>query len=158
MSPSNDVALSGAEYGLAGALLYRDAEADRHRGLELVVQARDSWLRRQICLQMVPNTEWWVARESARRGDRDAAIAVMRKAVDGMHQTGRLAHAVWGTGVLVEALLERGASATWPKPKRRSTGWRTCAPTKVRRCRNHAAAARALLAGARGDEVASTTS
>ncbi len=52
---SNDVALSGAKYGLAGALLYRDAEADRHRGLELVVQARDSWLRQQICLQMVPN-------------------------------------------------------------------------------------------------------
>jgi len=32
----------------------------------------------------------------------------MRKAVDGMHQTGRLAHAVWGTPLLVEALLERG--------------------------------------------------
>ena len=44
---SNDVALSGAKYGLAGALLYRDAAADRHRGLELVVQARDFWLREQ---------------------------------------------------------------------------------------------------------------
>ena len=105
---SNDVALSGAKYGLAGALLYRDAAADRHRGLELVVQARDIWLREQICLQMVPNTELWVAREEATRGDRDAAIAMMRKAVDGMHQTGRLAHAVWGTSVLVETLLKRG--------------------------------------------------
>jgi hypothetical protein len=106
---SNDVALSVAKYGLAGALLYRDAEADRRRGLELMVQARDSWLRQQICLQMVPNTELWVAREEARRGDRDAAIPVMRNAVDGMHRTGRLAHAVWGTGLLVETLLERGA-------------------------------------------------
>ncbi|WP_105347199.1 adenylate/guanylate cyclase domain-containing protein [Mycobacterium sp. ITM-2016-00318] len=104
---SNDVAMSVTKYGLAGALLYRD-EADRHRGLELMVQARDIWLRQKICLQMVPNTELWIAREEARRGDRDAAIAVMRKAVDGMHQTGRLAHAVWGTPLLVEALLERG--------------------------------------------------
>jgi class 3 adenylate cyclase len=104
---SNDVAMSVTKYGLAGALLYRD-EADRHRGLELMVQARDIWLRQQICLQMVPNTELWIAREEARRGDRDAAIAVMRKAVDGMHQTGRLAHAVWGTPLLVEALLGRG--------------------------------------------------
>ncbi len=104
---SNDVALSAAEYALAGALLYRDAEADRHRGLELMVQARDLWLRQQICLQMVPNTELWVAREEALRGDRDAAIA-MRKAVDGMHRTGRHAHAVWGTSLLVETLLQRG--------------------------------------------------
>jgi hypothetical protein len=51
----------------------------------------------------------WVAREEATRGDRDTAIAMMRNAVDGMHRTGRLAHAVWGTGVLVEALLECGA-------------------------------------------------
>ena len=105
---SNDVALSVAKYGLAGALLYRDAEADRHCGLEMVVQARDFWLRQQICLQMLPNTELWVAWEQATRGDRDAAIAMMRKAVDDMHRTGRLAHAVWGTSLLVETVIERG--------------------------------------------------
>ena len=107
---SQDVALSVARYTLAGALMYRDAEVDHHRGLELVVQARDFWLRHQICLQMVPNTELWVAREASRRGDRDASIAMMRQVVDGMHRTGRLAHAVWGAGVLVEALLERGTA------------------------------------------------
>jgi hypothetical protein len=33
----------------------------------------------------------------------------MRQAVDELHQEGRLgAYAVWGTGVLVETLLERG--------------------------------------------------
>ena len=50
-----------------------------------------------------------VARERAGRGDRDAAIAVMRQAVDELHQAGRLGHGVWGTGVLVETLLDRGA-------------------------------------------------
>ena len=38
---SNDVALSVAEYALGVALLSRDAAADRHRGLELMVQVRD---------------------------------------------------------------------------------------------------------------------
>ena len=106
---SDDVALSVAKYTLGVALLNRDAAADRHRGLELMVQVRDIWLRKQVALQMVPVIELLVARERARRGDRDAAIAVMRKAVDELHQAGRLFYGVWGTGVLVETLLDRGA-------------------------------------------------
>ena len=105
---SNDVALSLAEYTLGVALLNRDAAADRHRGLELMVQARDIWLRERAPF-LVPVAELWAARERARRGDRDAAIAVMRQAVDELHQAGRLGYGVWGTGVLVETLLERGA-------------------------------------------------
>ena len=54
---SNDVALSLAEYALGVALLSRDAAADRHRGLELMVQVRDrgcasvrpSWSRSPSC-------------------------------------------------------------------------------------------------------------
>ncbi len=54
---SNDVALGLAEYTLGVALLNRDAAADRHRGLELMVQARDvccasvlpSWSRSPSC-------------------------------------------------------------------------------------------------------------
>ena len=103
----NEVALALARYTLAVALLYRDAAADRPRGLDLMVQFRE-FLRERAPF-MVPVTELWVARERARRGDRDAAIAVMRQAADEMHQAGRLWHGVWGTGVLVEALLERGA-------------------------------------------------
>ena len=89
------------------ALLSRDAAADRHRGLELMVHARDTWRERGPF--MVPVTELWVARETARRGERDAAIPVMRKAVDDLHQAGRPFYGVWGTGVLVETLLESGA-------------------------------------------------
>ena len=106
---SNDAALGLAEYSLAVALLSRDAAADHRRGLELMVQARDMWLRKQVALQVVPVIESVVARERARRGDRDAAIPVMRQAVDELHQAGRIGLGVWGTDVLVEALLERGA-------------------------------------------------
>ena len=105
---SNDVAVSLAEYTLAVGLLSRDAEAERHRGLELMMQARDIWLRLRV-LFLVPVTDLWAARDGARRGDRDAAIPVMRKAVDEMHRAGELGYGVWGTGVLAETLLERGA-------------------------------------------------
>jgi class 3 adenylate cyclase len=104
----NDVSLSLAQYTLGVALLSLDAAADRDRGLEVMVQARDMFLRVHA-LFFVPVFDLFAARERARRGDRDAAIAVMRQAVDELHQAGRLGYGVWGTGVLVETLLERGA-------------------------------------------------
>ena len=106
---SSDHALMFAEYALGAVLLYRDTAADRHRGLELMVQARE-WQREQAP-SLVPVTELLVAPERARRGDRDNAIAVMRQAVDEMHQAGRLGFGVCGAGVLVEALLARGTAA-----------------------------------------------
>ncbi|HTQ22637.1 cyclase, partial [Mycobacterium sp.] len=105
----NNRALMFAKYTLGVVLLNRDATADRQRGLELMMQAREIFLRKQIALQMSPVVELWAARERARRGDRDAAIPVMRQAVDELHQAGRLEYSVWGTGVLVVTLLERGA-------------------------------------------------
>lgn len=106
---SNDVALLVSEYGLGGALLTRGAPADRRRGLELLVQARHRALHRQVGQQMVPVIDVWVAREKARCGDRAAAITAMRLAVHGFQSARRLAHDVWGTGVLVETLLAGGA-------------------------------------------------
>ena len=152
---SNDVALSVAEYALGGVLLSRDAAADRHRGLELVGQYRDFALRRQAGLQMLPVIELWAARERARRGDRDAAIAVMRKAVDELHQAERLGFGVWGTGLLVETLLERGAEGDLAEAQetidrlanlRADQAWAMREITLLR--------LRALLSGARGDNVA----
>ena len=103
-----DAALNVAEFTLGVVLLNRDAAADRHRGLELMVRALDTWLSEQFFF-MVPVTELLAARERVRRGDRDAGLAMMRQAVDELHQAGRPGFAVWGTGVLVETLLERGA-------------------------------------------------
>jgi class 3 adenylate cyclase len=152
---SNDVALGVAEYGLGGVLLSRDAAADRHRGLELMVQFRELVLRKQIGQQMLPVTELWAARERARRGDRDAAIALMRQVVDDLHQAGRLGFGVWGTSILVETLLERGAEGDLAE-----------AQGAINRLANlradHGSAMlditllrlRALLAWARGDDVA----
>jgi class 3 adenylate cyclase len=107
---SSDRAMGLAAYTLAVGLLNRDAAADRHRGLELMMQARDIWLRKRA-LFLIPVTDLWAARETARRGDRDAAIGVMRQAVDELRQADNLFYGVWGTGVLVETMLERGAES-----------------------------------------------
>ena len=150
---SSDIALIFAEYALGAALLYRDAAADRDRGLELMVQARE-WQRERMP-SLVPVTELLAARERARRGDRDAAIAVMRKAVDELHQAGQLGYGVWGTGVLVETLLERGAEGDlaeaqeaidWLAKLSETDGSAMLEITLLR--------LRALLARARGDDVA----
>jgi class 3 adenylate cyclase len=150
----NDYALISAEYMLGVALLNRDAAADRDRGLELVLQALDM-LHSERFFYMVPVAELWTARERARRGDRDAAIPVMRQAVDELYQAGRLGFGVWGTGVLVEALLERGAEGDLAGAQEAidrlanlptTEGWAVREITLLR--------LRALLARARGDDVA----
>jgi hypothetical protein len=103
---SSDRAQGLAGYTLAVGLLNQDDAADRRRGLELMMQTRDLWLRKRA-LFLIPVTDVWAARESARSGDRDAAIEAMRQAVDELRQ-GYPFYDVWGTGVLVETLLERG--------------------------------------------------
>jgi class 3 adenylate cyclase len=150
---SNDHALGLAKYTLGVALLNRDAAADRHRGLELIVQARDMWRERVPFL--VPVTEVWAARETAGRGDRDAAIAVMRQAVDDLHQAGRQGgYGVWGTGVLVETLLERGAEGDLAEAQE-AFDWLTNLPDDGSAAREITLLRlRTLLARARGDDVA----
>ena len=103
---SNWIALGLAKYTLGAALLSRDAAAERRRGLELMVQVREVVRPRGRFL--VPVIDLWVARERARGGGRDAAIPVMRQAVNELHQEGQLFYGVWGAGVLVETLLDRG--------------------------------------------------
>jgi class 3 adenylate cyclase len=106
---SSDIALIFAEYSLGVALLYQDAAADRERGLELTVQARE-WQRRRMPT-LVPLTDLLIAWERARRGDRDGVIPAMRNAVDQLRQEGRPGFGIWGTSILVETLAKRGAES-----------------------------------------------
>lgn len=104
---SSDRAMGLAAYTLAVGLLNRDAAADRHRGLELMMQTRDIWLRKRA-LFLIPVTDMWAAWETSRRGDREAAIPLMRQAARELRQARHLFYGVWATGVLVQTLLERG--------------------------------------------------
>lgn len=114
---SSDRALGQSGYALGVVLLNRDNAADRHRGLELIVQCRDIWLRKRAQF-LIPVTDVWAARETAHSGDRDAAIAVMREATGELCSVGNLFYGLWATGVLVETLLERGAEGDLTEAER----------------------------------------
>ena len=102
------LAFTGATLGLA--LVHRNTAAERGRGHKLLAEVGDVFVRRGQNLGELPLVNAYLARERARRGDRDEAIPQMRAAVDHVFREGRLL--VWGipaTGVLVETLLDRGA-------------------------------------------------
>ena len=103
-------ALAFARVTLGVALVHRHTDAERDRGQKLLAEVSDVILRRGHNLSDLPLINVYLARERARRGDRDEAIPLMRAAVDQLFREGQLLS--WGipaTGVLVETLLDRGA-------------------------------------------------
>ena len=108
----DDLALSNARTTLGVALAHRPTAAERDRGQQLLAEVSEVLRRPGYNLCELPIVEVYLARERARRGDRDEAIPLMRAAVDGLFREERLL--VWGVpamGVLVETLLDRGTDA-----------------------------------------------
>ncbi len=105
----DDLALDYARGTLGVALVHRPTDAERDRGQKLLAASRDAYLRREY-LSELALVNLYLAREGARRGDREEATPLMRAAVDHLFREGQLLH--WGvpaTGVLVETLLDGGA-------------------------------------------------
>jgi class 3 adenylate cyclase/tetratricopeptide (TPR) repeat protein len=108
----DDVALAFAWITLGAALVHRRTEAERDRGQSLLVDVAEVYKRRGQNLGQIPVINTWVAREMARRGDRDGAIPLMRAAVDDLLRDGRpQANGAAAIGVLVETLLDRATDA-----------------------------------------------
>jgi class 3 adenylate cyclase len=106
----DDLALAFARVTLGLALVHRRTVAERDRGQQLLAEVGELFLRQEHHLADLPMVNAYLARERARREDRDNAIALMRAAVDHLFREGRLlAWSVPATGVLVETLLDRGA-------------------------------------------------
>ncbi len=108
----DDHAVTLARMTLGLALLHRPTAYERDRGLTLLVEVSEAFLRPGHYLCELPIINVYLARERARCGDRDKAIPLMRAAVDHLFREGRLV--AWGvpaTGVLVETLLDREADA-----------------------------------------------
>jgi hypothetical protein len=106
----DDLALALAEMTLGVALVHRQTAAERDRGQKLLAEVSDVFQRRGYFLGDLPVYDVYLARERARRGDRDEAIPLMRAGVDHLFREGQLLG--WGvpaTGVLVETLLDRSA-------------------------------------------------
>ena len=68
---------------------------------------------RGYALGELPTADVYLARERARCGDRNNAIPLMRAAVDHLVRQGPLlGWGIFGAGVLVETLLDRGPTGT----------------------------------------------
>jgi hypothetical protein len=106
----DDFALAQARVALGMALVHRHPAAERGRGHKLLAEVSEMCLRSGQALGDLPLANVYLARERARRGDRDEAIPLMRATVDHLFREGRLL--VLGIpliGVLVETLLDRGS-------------------------------------------------
>ena len=106
----DDIAVVIARAALGMALVHRHTDAERDRGQKLLAEVGDVIRAPGTQPGDLPIVNVYLARERARRGDRDEAIPLMRAAVDHLFREGRLLS--WGiaaTGVLVETLLDRGA-------------------------------------------------
>ena len=153
---ADDLALSNAQMALGFALVHRPTDAERDRGQMLLTELSDVFVRRGYLQGGLPLIEVYVARERARRGDRDGAISFLRTAADHLFRDGRLRG--WGipaTGVLVETLLDRGADGDVAEAEAaidRLGAARTGASLAVRDI--WPLRLRALLAWAQGDTAA----
>jgi hypothetical protein len=106
----DDLALATARMTLGVALVHRPTAAQRDRGHKLLTEVGDVFLRGRFALGDLPIVNVYLARERARRGDRDDAIPLMRAAVDHQFREGLpLGWGIAAAGVLVETLLDRGA-------------------------------------------------
>jgi hypothetical protein len=107
----DDMALATARMTLGVALVHCHTAAERDHGQKVLAEVGEVFLSRghNLCDLSIVNV--YLARERARRGDREGAIPLMRAAVDHLFREGQLLG--WGvpaTGV-VETLLDRGAEA-----------------------------------------------
>jgi hypothetical protein len=107
---SDDLAVVLTQMALGVALVHRHLAVDRDLGQKVLAEVGEVFVRGSYNLADLPLVEVYLARERARRGDRDNAIPVMRAAVDHLFRAGQLLG--WGVpamGVLVETLLDRSA-------------------------------------------------
>jgi hypothetical protein len=104
----DDLAVALGRLTLGVALVQRHTDAERDRGQKLLAEVSEAFVRDGHNLGELPIINVYVARERARRGDRDEAIPLMRAAIDHLVRRGQQLQ--WGipaTGVLVETLLDR---------------------------------------------------
>jgi len=104
----DDLALATAQVTLGFALVHRQTAAECDHGEKLLAEVGEVLLRRGHNLCELPMVNVYLARERARREDRDEAIRHMRAAVSHLFREGELL--LWGvpaTGVLVQTLLDR---------------------------------------------------
>jgi class 3 adenylate cyclase len=107
----DDFALVLARLTLGLALVHRQTAAERDRGQKLLADVSEVFVSQRHNFGDLPIVNVYLARERARRGDRDDAIPLMRVAVDHLFRDGALAWGGLAMGVFLETILDRGTDA-----------------------------------------------
>jgi adenylate cyclase len=90
-----------------GLVLVHSDGADRAAGFELLAKARQTAVRGSFYLLALPIVDTEIAKEKARNGDLDGAIAMSQTVLDGEFDTGEMIYRGSSASVLVESLLAR---------------------------------------------------
>ena len=93
-----------------GLVLVHDDGADRAAGFELLAKARETAVPGSFYLLALPIVDIQVAKEKARTGDLDGAIAMSQAVLDDEFKTGEMIYRGSCASVLVESLLRRDAA------------------------------------------------
>ncbi len=93
-----------------GLVLVHHAGPHREKGFNLLTLARDAALKEGFTMNALAIVDPEIAREKARNGDIEGAIELSRVAIDDMFDRGSMLLRGVATTVLVESLLDRGAS------------------------------------------------
>jgi len=94
-----------------GVTLVHQHGPHREAGFELLAKIRERALNQRFALIALPIVDIHIAREKARLGDLDGAIALARTVVDDMLSAGGCIWSALATTVLVEALVQRAGEA-----------------------------------------------
>jgi hypothetical protein len=104
----DDLALGSVRLAMGIALLHRESAEDRRRGMQVLEQVREMCMQGRYWSMELAVVDVYAAREMARCGDLDDAIARLRGAVDELFGRAQLSWCVPATAILVEMLLARG--------------------------------------------------
>ncbi|OBG64853.1 hypothetical protein A9X05_26510 [Mycobacterium sp. E3298] len=104
---SEDFAVHAAQLARGIALVANDS-ADRPAGLKLLAEARSAALAERFILGTIPIIDLHFAADKARTMDLDGAIALSRRVITELRQTGPAIYLGAATSVLVESLLRGG--------------------------------------------------
>jgi adenylate cyclase len=106
----DEFALASARF-LRGVILAEGEGPQRAEGFELLAQSRETALRDRVNQAALQQLKVERAKEEARSGDLDSAIALLRPVVEEQFRTAAMMFLGAGATALVESLLERGGEA-----------------------------------------------
>jgi adenylate cyclase len=106
----DEFALASARF-LRGLILAQLEGPHRAAGFELLAQSRETALADRVNQAALQQLKVERAKEQARSGDLDSAVAALRAVVEEQFRTGTMMFLGAGVTALVESLLERGTQA-----------------------------------------------